>query len=274
MTRIDLGRVGAMLALDSPDLGADARRLEELGFSTLWLPGGPLEGLWQIAEVVRATRAVNVASGIIPVDRFPAADVRALWEELQATHPGRFVVGLGGAHGARPIPTLEAYLDEIEAAIPPRRRVLAALGPRMLDLARRRAAGAFPVLITPDSTREARAQLGDDTSLAVLQLVVLDDDAERARALARGPLGFLRQGPAYQAHFRRMGFSDDEVGRLDDRFVDAVTAWGDPAALAAHVDRQLAAGADHVGLSLTTATSTPFPEDQWSAIAEALQLQG
>jgi probable F420-dependent oxidoreductase len=270
MTRIDLGRVGAMLALDGDDLGRDARRLEELGFSTLWLPGGPLQGLEQIADIVRATKAVTVASGIIPVDRFPAPDVLALWEELQATHPGRFVVGLGGAHGARPLATLDAYLDAVDPAVPPERRVLSAMGPKMLDLARRRTAGAFPVLFTPDATAEARAQLGDDTTLAVLQLVVLDDDPARAREIARVPLGFLRQGPGYQKSFRRMGFSDDEIGGLADRLVDGVVAWGGPEAIADHVARQLAAGADHVAVSLTTASSTPFPDAQWAALAEAL----
>lgn len=270
MPKLDLGRFGAMLALDVDDLGVDARRLEELGFTTLWLPGGPLESLDQIAQVVRATEAVKVASGIIPVDRFPAAEVIALYHELEATHPGRFVVGLGGAHGPRPLPTLEAYLDQLDA-IPPTRRVLAALGPRMLDLARRRTSGAFPVLVTPEATAEARSRLGAETTLAVLQLVV-DADAESARALARGPLGFLRQGPAYQANFRRMGFTDDDIDQLSAPLVDAITAWGTPDTIAAHVTHQLAAGADHVAISLTIPTSTPFPNDHWSALAKALGL--
>lgn len=273
MPKIDLGRVGAMLALDVPDLGADARRLEELGFTTLWLPGGPLESLDQIARVVRATEAVTVASGIIPVDRFPVADVLAVYEELEATHPGRFVVGLGGAHGARPLPTLEAYLDQLDA-VPPTRRLLAALGPRMLDLARRRTAGAFPVLVTPEATAEARGRLGDDTTLAVLQLVVVDADGDSARALARTPLGFLRQGPAYQANFRRMGFTDPDIDHLSDPLVDALTAWGTPDTIATHLTRQLTAGADHVAISLTTPPSTPWPDDQWSALAKALDLPG
>lgn len=271
MPKVDLGRYGAMLALDVDDLGADARRLEELGFTTLWLPGGPLESLDQIAQVVRATEAVTVASGIIPVDRFPAAEVLTLYGELEATHPGRFVVGLGGAHGARPLPTLEAYLDQLDA-VPPPRRLLAALGPRMLDLARRRTSGAFPVLVTPQATAEARSVLGDDSRLAVLQLVVVDPDPDSARALARGPLGSLRQGPAYQANFRRMGFTDADIDQLSDPFVDALVAHGKPDDIAAHFTRQQTAGADHVAVALTTTGSTPFPTAEWSALAEALGL--
>jgi DNA-binding CsgD family transcriptional regulator len=97
-----------------------------------------------------------VASGIISVDRFGADEVSALYTGLQATHPGRFVVGLGGAHGPHPLQTLTSYLDRLEA-VPATARVMAALGPKMLDLARRRAAGAFPVLVTPGYTAGARS---------------------------------------------------------------------------------------------------------------------
>jgi len=115
--------------------------------------------------------------------------------------PGRLIVGLGGAHEPSPPSALTAYLDRLEP-VPATARVLAALGPRMLDLARDRAAGAFPVLVTPDYTASARSRLGDDTTLAIEQLVVVDADPRRARAIARGPLGFLGRLPAYQASFR------------------------------------------------------------------------
>ena len=98
----------------------------------------------------------------------------------------------------------------------------------MLDLARCRAAGAFPVLVTPDYTASARSVVGEDTTLGVEQLVVVGTDPRRARAVARGPLGFLGKVPAYQASFRRMGFTSEEIAQLSDRLVDALVPWGSP----------------------------------------------
>jgi probable F420-dependent oxidoreductase len=163
---------------------------------------------------------------------------------LQATHPGRFIVGLGGAHGPKPLGTLNAYLDQLDQldqldSVPTTARVLAALGPRMLELARDRAAGALAVLVTPEHTGWARSIVGDDTTLAIEQLVVVDSDAERARATALGPLGFLAQVPAYQANFRRMGFSDDEITQRADRLVDALVPWGDADSIATRVSEHL-----------------------------------
>lgn len=280
MTKIELGSVGAVV---NPGPGRDfvdlAVELEGLGYSTIWLTGGPLEGLDQIAEVVRATERAKVASGIIPVDRFPADDVAALYAELEAAEPGRFVVGLGGAHGANPMSTLTSYLDRLDSlppaeTVPASRRLMAALGPRMVDLARERAAGAFPVLITPVYAARVRSRLGDDATLAVEQLVVVEPDAERARLIARGPLGFLGRVPAYQASFRRQGFADGEIAQLGDDLLDALVTRGDADTVAAHVSRQLDAGADHVAVSLTTAPDLPAAAalDQWRQLAASLSL--
>lgn len=268
MTKIELGPVGAVLSPASEGLAVAAAELEELGFSTIWLTGGPLEGLGRIADVVRATSRVRVGTGIISVDRFPAADVAALYADLESSHPGRFVVGLGGAHGPRPLRTLATYLDALDS-VPVPARVLAALGPRMLEFARHNAAGALPVLVTPGYTAEARGLLGDDTTLAVEQLVVLDDDPARARDIASGPLRFLGTLPAYQANFRRMGFSDEEITKLADRFVDELITWGPPATAAARVAEHTRAGADHVVVGVTT-ESPSIPLAQWRALAEAL----
>lgn len=269
MPKIELGPVGAVLSPTTENLLDVAVELEELGFSTIWLTGGALAGLEQIVDVVRATRTVRVASGIIAVDRFGPDEVAALYAELHGAYPGRFVVGLGGAHGARPLRTLNTYLDAVES-IPREARVLAALGPHMLSLARRRTAGAFPVLVTPEYTAAARKLLGDDTTLAISQLAVLDTDPGRAREIARGPLGFLSSVPAYPANFRRMGFTDDEISRLDDRLVDALLPWGDAGTVAARVADHQQAGADHVAVSLITATPDSIPMEQWREVAKAL----
>lgn len=272
MAKIDLGPIGVVVRPGQGNAFVDAAvKVEELGYSTIWVPGGPLDNLGQVAEVVRATKQVRVATGIIPVVRFGADEVTALYTDLEATHPGRFVVGLGGAHGPKPAATLNAYLDRLDSVpVPTTRRIMAALGPRMLDLARTRASGAFPVLVTPDYTKQARSQLGDDTTLAVDQLVVVETDPERARAIARGPLDFLSKSPAYQASFRRLGFTDEEITGLSDRLVDALVHWGDPGSIAAHVAAHRKAGADHVALSVTTDSPDVQPIDQWRQLAERL----
>jgi probable F420-dependent oxidoreductase len=250
VAKIELGPTGATVGPGSGNaFVADVVELEQLGYSTVWLTGGQLEGLEQITAAVEATEHVRVAGGIIAVDRFPAGDVLALHAELAQSHPGRFVVGLGGAHGPKPLHTLNAYVDQL-GSIPVTELVVAALGPRMLEFARRRVAGAYPVLVTPEYTTQARAVLGDDTSLAIDQLVVVDSDPESARAVARQPLGFLGTLPAYRANFRRMGFTDDEIERQDDRLVDALVAWGDVDTIVARLDAHRTAGADHVAASV------------------------
>jgi probable F420-dependent oxidoreductase len=223
--------------------------LEKLGFDTLWA-GGLVQSLDSFAELVRGTQQARVASAIIAVDRFGSDEVAGLYTALERTDPGRLVVGLGGAHGPRPLATLDAYFDRLDGSVPVTARIMAALGPRMLDLARRRTGGAFPVLVTPEYTASARRLLGDDTTLAVDQMVTLADDPDRARTVGRGPLGFLSRMPAYQANFRRMGFADDEIETMADRLVDALIAWGDPPSVAARLRRHLDAGADHVTVSV------------------------
>jgi probable F420-dependent oxidoreductase len=270
MTGVQVGTYGAVVAptADGPELVDTAVALEELGFSTIWLTGGPLTSLDQVADVVRGTKSVTVATGILAVVTWASEDVAALYTDLEKTHPGRFVVGLGGAHGPDPVRTLESYLGRL-TAVPQSRRVLAALGPRMYRMAREHAAGALPVLVTPERTAEARQLLGPDTTLAVEQLLVLETDPDRAREIGRGPLKFLATMPAYQANFRRMGFSDDDIASLGDRLVDALVPWGTPDAIAAHVAAQRAAGADHVALSVVSAGNAPSLAE-WRTLAAAV----
>jgi probable F420-dependent oxidoreductase len=268
VARIDLGRFGAVVSPANADFVDQAVQLEGLGFSTIWLTGGPMSHLGQVSEVVQATSTARVATGIISVDRFPTADVAELYAELEGMAPGRFVVGLGGAHGADPLGTLNGYLDELES-VPVSRRVLAALGPRMLRLARDRASGAFPVLITADYAGQARAVLGDDTTLAVEQLVVLETDPERARRIAHQPLDFLGRLPGYQASFRRQGFSEEEVETLGDPLVDGLIAWGDDGAVVGRATALEDAGAEHVAFSVLS-EGAGLPLAQWRALAAAL----
>jgi probable F420-dependent oxidoreductase len=271
MAKIDLGPIGVALAPLDDSLLSSVAALEEQGYPTVWITGGPLAGLEQVVAVADATERIRVATGILSVDRFDADAVTALYADLEDRHPGRLVVGLGGAHGARPLGTLGAYLDRLDGpgGVPAGRRVLAALGPRMLDLARDRSSGAFPVLVTPAFTREARARLGDGTTLAVEQMVLVEADPATARAQARERLGFLASLPQYQASFRRMGFAEDDIQNLGDPLIDGLVTWGDLDAVEAGVRAHLDAGADHVAINVVGGATDP-PVGEWRALAERL----
>lgn len=269
MAKIELGRIGAVVT-PGAELAESAKRLDMLGYPTVWVTGGPLERLDEVAVALRAMTSARIATGIVPVVRFPSDDVVALYRELEGDAPGRFVVGLGGAHGPKPFATLNAYLDRLDdAGVSASTRVLAALGPKMLDLARERASGAFPVFVTPAAVAEARTRLGGDTSLAVEVIVAVSTDASTARGLGRSRLSFLSQMPAYQASFRRQGFTDDDISSLSDRLVDGLVPWGDADAVAGRIDELVAAGADHVAVSVA-ADDTAAALAGWSALAERL----
>ncbi|RZK95942.1 MAG: TIGR03620 family F420-dependent LLM class oxidoreductase [Rhodococcus sp. (in: high G+C Gram-positive bacteria)] len=254
MTRIaDLGPVGISLNISPDDTHLDeAARLESLGYSAIWLRGGQIDSLDRISAVVVATDSIPVATGIIPVDVYDADAVARLYADLQTTAPDRFVVGLGGPQIPRPLRALNEYLDRLDHSAPPvpaERRILAALDPRKLELARDRAAGAVLLLVTPDYTAEARRILGPDATLVVSLMTVLDTDAGRARQTARVPLDFLSGVPGYAAYFARMGFDAADISGLGDHLVDELVAWGDADAIGARVHSHLAAGADHVVVS-------------------------
>lgn len=262
----DLGPTGAVVdASSDSEFVTTAARLDRLGFGTIWLAGGGIDRLDQVRAVLDATTTAKVSTAIIAADRFDADAVRELYEQAEASHPGRLVLGLGGAHGPKPLATLGAYLDRLDA-VPVGSRVLAALGNRMLELARDRTVGALPVLVTPDYTASARSVLGDAT-LAVQQIVVLESYPARARKLAAQPVRFLRTIPGYSQNFRRMGFTDQDIDELSDRLVDGLVAWGDADAIAARVAEHRQAGSDHVALTLV---ENPREGDGWETLAHVL----
>jgi probable F420-dependent oxidoreductase len=270
VTNHQFGPFGITTGLDSsPESLAAAVAAEELGYPTIWLSGGPLPGLQTIVDLVDATSTVNFVSGIIAVDRYSASDVSTTYASLEASAPGRFTVGLGGAHGPKPIATLNAFLDELDA-VPTERRVLAALGPRMLELARDRSAGAYPFLTAATYSAEARKVLGPDKLLAVSHLVVVETDADRARAIARDTIGFFPRIPGYAASLKRQGFTDADLVELPDHLVDALAAWGTPADIKAKLSEHLDAGADHVAVNVITGVTGPQPIDQWRTLAGTL----
>lgn len=262
----ELGSTGAVIdATPDEEYIATAVILEDLGFPAIWLSGGKLERLEQVLAVLEATRSAQVGTSIIAADQFGPDAVLDLYRQAEASCPGRLVLGLGGAHGPRPLSVLGDYLDQI-SAVPQGARLLAALGHRMLGLARDRTAGALPVLVTPDYTASARDALGG-AALVVEQMAVLETDPAQARAHAARLLRFMRTIPGYPQNFRRMGFTDDDISELSDRLIDNLMAWGDGAAIAERVAEHRRAGADHVAIMLVNQAD---PRESWESIAHAL----
>ncbi len=277
MTKASAGRIGISVDVSDADTYLDdAVKIENLGYSTIWLPGGQLDRLERLSDLLAATRTIQIAAGIIPVDVYDPTRVTEFYAKADRRAPGRLLVGLGGPQQPKPLAGLTDYLDRLEAEanpIPRDRRILAALGPRKLELARDRSAGAITLLVTPDSTSKSRVILGERPTLIVDQLVVLDRDPPRARETARRPLTFLSTVAGYPASFARMGFSDTEIADLSDRLVDELVAWGDPRTIAARVCEQLEAGADQVVLGVLTGAGQPGPLDVARELAEWLPLQ-
>jgi probable F420-dependent oxidoreductase len=249
MDTLGLGRLGISIDV-SPSYLDDARELESLGFTSVWLPGGQLDRLGRLADLVHATEKATIVPGIVPVDVYSPAQTGELFDELSGT--GRFVVGLGGPQSARPLAGLRRYLDELE--VPADHLLLAALGPKKLEMARDRAAGAIALLVTPEWTAQARGALGGST-LVVDQFVVVESDPDRARAAARQPLSFLATVPGYRQNFLRMGFAEADVDQLSDRLIDGLVMWGSTETIASRVAEHHEAGADHVVLAPLGASS-------------------
>ncbi|WP_328332450.1 TIGR03620 family F420-dependent LLM class oxidoreductase [Kribbella sp. NBC_00382] len=270
MTSLDFGPFGITTGLTSSSDSLDAAQAaEDLGYPAIWLSGGPLPGLQTVTDLIRATSTIRFVTGILSVDTYSAADVTSAYAALEAAAPGRFIVGLGGAHGPHPIARLNEYLDQLDG-VPTNHRLLAALGPRMLELAAERTAGAYPFLITPEYTAEARKTLGPDKLLTVAHLVVLESDPARARAIARDTISFFPKIPGYAASLKRQGFTDADLADLPDHLVDSLAAWGSPSEIADKLHQHHTAGADHVAINVITGITGPQPVDQWRALAPAL----
>ena len=259
-----------------------AAELAGLGFSALWVPdvGGDLFA--SLDHLLASTTDVVVATGILNIWMHTAAETGAWRAGLSEPDRDRVLLGIGISHAMlieaqpgmswdKPLATTRSYLEAMDAAgIPAEARVVAALGPKMLDLARDRAGGAHPYLVTPEHTRLAREVLGEGRLLAVEQGVVLDTDPDAARSAARAALSVYATLPNYTNNWKRLGFTDDEVATLSDRLVDGLVAWGDVEAIASRVQAHRDAGADHVCIQLIGAPGSPVDIAAFRALAPAL----
>jgi probable F420-dependent oxidoreductase len=155
--------------------------------------------------------------------------------------------------------------------VPVGARVLAALGPKMLELAAYRSRGAHPYLVTPEHTHSAREVLGDDPLLLPEQTVILTDDAAEARRIGSAWIRNYLALPSYRKNLLRLGFSPDDVETISDKLLDSVIAWGDETAVIGRVNEHLSAGADHVCVQVLTSDFNAYPREQWRRIAAALR---
>jgi probable F420-dependent oxidoreductase len=260
----NLRRFGSFGRSVSPE---QAKAIEALGYGAVWVGGSPPAELAWVEPILEATTTLQVATGIVNIWTAAAAPVADSFHRIDKAYPGRFLLGIGVGHREvisdyrKPYDALVDYLDQLdEYGVPANRRVVAALGPRVVALSAERSAGAHPYLTTPEHTARARASMGPAAFLAPEHKVVLTTDPEKARTVGRKALDMYFNLSNYRNSWKRLGFSDDEVTRPgSDRLVDAVVAYGTTDAIAARLNEHIDAGADHVPVQILTNSENLVP---------------
>lgn len=261
-----------------------AAELDELGYSAIWVPDVGGDVLGSVENLLGATTNIGVATGILNIWMHAPAEVAARRASWTDAWQRRFTLGLGVSHAPlidqreaglynKPYSKMVEYLDGLDAAadpFPAEARVLAALKPRMLRLARDRASGAHPYFVPAEHVAHAREILGPDAMIAAELAVVRDTEPTSARATARRHTATYASLPNYTNNLRDFGFGDDDFTDAgSDRLVDAIVAWGDDDAIAARVAGMRDAGADHVCVQVIR-PDEDVPRDDWRALAPAL----
>jgi probable F420-dependent oxidoreductase len=278
---MELGRFGVWTSyrtIGEENAGEAAALVAELGFGTFWLGGSPR--LADTRALLQGADAIVVATGIVNVWTYDPAELARDYAELRPRFGDRLLVGIGIGHPeatsdyTRPLTTMRAFLDEIDAApapIAPERRCLAALGPKMLDLCRERSRGTLTYFVPPQHTGAARARLGDGPLLATELACVLDTDADAARAAARHYAKLYLGLRNYTDNLLRYGFTEQDLADGgSDGLIDTIVPHGTAEEIAAAAQAHLDSGADHVCLQPVGVGGVP--RAQWSALASALGL--
>lgn len=276
---MNIGKLGVWYftdVLSAFDAASFAREVEALGYGALWYPEAVgresfAHGAWLLSQ----TTKLVLATGIANIYARDAQATHAARQALDEQSGGRFLLGLGVSHAPlvasmrghnynKPLSFMREYLEKMEKATyrapEPAQRgelVLAALGPKMLELSRDKTDGAHPYNVTPEHTARARKILGPDKKLYVEQKVCLETDPAKARGVARSILQMYTSLPNYRNAWFGMGFSEGEVDAMSDRFLDAMVAWGDESAVAEKIQAHLDAGADHVCIQPLGAENKP-----------------
>ena len=261
----DFGRYGVWtFGAPTPEQAAE---IEKLGYGGIWIGGSPAGDLNYVDPILEATDNLQVATGIINVWTAPAKQVADAYKRVEDAHPGRFLLGIGIGHPEhtdeyrKPYDVLVEYLDVLDdACVPTSRRVIAALGPKVLKLAAQRSAGAHPYLTTPQHTGEARNLLGPSVFLAPEHKVVLARDAEASRAIGRETVDFYLNLSNYLNSWKRLGFTNEDIAKPgSDRLIDAVVAHGTTDDIVKRLNEHLEAGADHVAIQVLGGSDVLLP---------------
>jgi probable F420-dependent oxidoreductase len=252
---VELGRFGVWHPAQrwTPEVAAE---VEQLGYGTLWIGGSPAAHLRDAEVLLEATNSVVVGTSVVNMWRADPAEVAESYHRLEASHPGRFLLGVGIGHPEQsavyssPYATIVEYLDALDAGkVPKDRRMLAALGPKVLKLAAERTLGAIPYLTTPDHTREARELIGPDVVLAPEHKVVLEIDDDVARSFARPYIESYLHLTNYTRNLRRVGYSEEDLADGgSDRLIDDLVLHGTAVEISDGLTAHLEAGADHVAI--------------------------
>jgi probable F420-dependent oxidoreductase len=252
---VELGRFGVWHQAQrwTPQVAAE---LEQLGYGTLWIGGSPTADLRDAEVLLEATNSVVVGTSIVNVWKADPAEVAESYHRLEASHPGRFVLGVGIGHPehitaySSPYTTIVEYLDALDAGkVPKERRMLAALGPKVLKLAAERTLGAIPYLTTPDHTRQARELIGPDVVLAPEHKVVMEIDDDIARSIARPYIEPYLHLTNYTRNLLRVGYSEEDLADGgSDRLIDDLVLHGTAVDISDGLTAHLEAGADHVAV--------------------------
>jgi probable F420-dependent oxidoreductase len=258
------------------------QELEERGWQAFWMPElYGREALSHAGYLLSVTRRLRVVNGIASILSRDAAATHGGSVLLADAYPDRHLLGLGvsnGRPGTKPLAAMTAYLDELDAADTPNpapaspvRRILAAYGPKMLALARDRAAGAHTYKVNVAHTAQAREILGPDAFLGVEHAVLFETDPNRARATAREHLRMYLDSRYNVAKFRRLGYTDDDIAHGgSDRLVDDLVFWGDLDTVTGKLRAHLDAGADHVAIQVIGVERGRTAMPYWNQLAEAL----
>jgi probable F420-dependent oxidoreductase len=277
---VDLGRFGVWTsyrAIGEENAPAAAALVQELGFGSFWLGGSPR--LPTVRPLLEGADRLVIATGIVNVWSYEPADLAREYAELSPEFADRLLVGIGIGHPeatrdySRPLSAMRSFLDGLDnapAPLPSGRRCLAALGPKMLDLATRRSRGAHTYFVPVQHTRAARQRLGD-ALLATEIACVVDPDADSARAKARRYAELYLGLSNYTGNLLKFGFTEQDIADGgSDRLIDAIIPHGTPEQIAAVARAHRDAGADHICLQPVGVTGVPRAE--WSALAGALGL--
>ena len=239
-----------------------AHDLEEMGYDTLWIPGGfDDKVLEDVSRLLAATQKAVIATGILNLWKYEPAEVADWFAGLSDAHKARTMIGIGISHSAligedysRPLANTRKFLEGLEAAgMAMDNTSLAALGPKMVALSGEKTAGAHPYLVDPEHSRQARAILGPGKLLAPEQGVAFGATIEEARATAAAGVGFYKGLPNYRNNWLRLGYTEDEIESDADRFIDGIVACAEVSTMAARVREHWAAGADHVCVQIISA---------------------